>query len=210
MGVFFAVTFVFWRVAEIITLIPALGMLAYFVNLWVSANALTPTYIVLMFVTVVLATFYAIFTLFSYHRSRRNAVFISFIDLCFMGALIASVYELRFVAQDSCSTITRRPNNKMSIVYNAQGDAEVNGVGVDADRDCSMLKACFALGIMNIVYFFLTSLLVACVGKDKGKERSRSRSRRGSANSRVVMEETTVRRSHSGRSHRSGPGRAYV
>ena len=85
----------------------------------------------------------------------------------------------------------------------------VSGVDVNTDKNCTILKACFAFGIMNTIFFFITSFLVACVGREKRRERSRrgsgSRSR-----SRVVEETTTVRRSHSGRSHRSGRGGTYV
>jgi len=90
----FGMFFAFWRFMEIITLIPTLGMLAYFVHIYDSHNALTPDYILVLFIVSVLAAAWAIATLFTYHRARSNALFVSFIDLCFVGALIAGVYEL--------------------------------------------------------------------------------------------------------------------
>ncbi|KAB8298764.1 hypothetical protein EYC80_000939 [Monilinia laxa] len=82
----FGMFFAFWRFAEIITLIPILGMLAFFVNIYASNNALTPNYILVLFIVSVLACAWAIATIFTYHRTRNNALFVSFIDLCFVGA----------------------------------------------------------------------------------------------------------------------------
>lgn len=61
--------------------IPTMGMLAYFVNGYVNANQLTPNYILILFIVSVLALAWAIFTLFSYHRSSSNALFVAIIDL---------------------------------------------------------------------------------------------------------------------------------
>lgn len=58
-----------------------MGMLAYFVNGYVQANQLTPNYILILFIVSVLALAWAIFTLFSYHRSSSNALFVAIIDL---------------------------------------------------------------------------------------------------------------------------------
>jgi hypothetical protein len=77
-------------------------MLAYFVHIYASNNALTPTYILVLFIVSVLGAAWTIATLFTYHRSKNNAFFVGFIDLCFVGALIAGVYELRGVAKQNC------------------------------------------------------------------------------------------------------------
>lgn len=58
-----------------------MGMLAYFVDGYVKANQLTPNYILILFIVSVLALAWAIFTLFSYHRSSSNALFVAIIDL---------------------------------------------------------------------------------------------------------------------------------
>jgi len=81
-------------------------MLAYFVHIYASHNALTPNYILVLFIVSVLAAAWAICTLFTYHRAKSNALFVSFIDLCFVGALIAGVYELRFIAKANCSSVS--------------------------------------------------------------------------------------------------------
>ena len=61
--------------------IPTMGMLAYFVHGYASSNMLTPDYILILFIVSVLALAWAIFTLFSYHRSSANASFVAIIDL---------------------------------------------------------------------------------------------------------------------------------
>lgn len=73
--------------------IPTMGMLAYFVHGYASANILTPDYILILFIVSVLALAWAIFTLFSYHRSSANASFVSVIDL---GKLRAQPYSAIF------------------------------------------------------------------------------------------------------------------
>src|SRR6478609_9157017 len=75
-----------------------MGMLAWFVNGFVKQNALTPDSILILFIVSVLALAWAIFTLFSYHRSSTNAHFVAFVDALFFGAFIAAVYYLRYVA----------------------------------------------------------------------------------------------------------------
>jgi hypothetical protein len=178
-------------------------MLAYFVHIYDSHNALTPDYILVLFIVSVLAAAWAIATLFTYHRARSNALFVSFIDLCFVGALIAGVYELRFITDSNCSSVNTGASYYIN--FGALGNANVNGVSVKVDKTCAMLKACFAFGIMNIIFFAITSLLACLVGR--GHEDRRR-------NEKVVVRETHVsrhghRRSGSHRSHRSSR-RAYV
>lgn len=199
----FGIFFAFWRFLEIITLIPTLGMLAWFVHIYTEANALSPNYILVLFIVSVLGAAWAIATLFTYHRAKSNALFVSFVDLCFVGALIAGVYELRFIGNANCTNVSSGAS--YSISFGDLGSATVNGVSVSTNKTCAMLKACFAFGIMNCIFFFITSLLALMVGR--GHERDR-----------VVMKETHYsrhghRRSGSHRSHRSshsGRRHAYV
>jgi hypothetical protein len=217
LGIFFA----FWRFLEIVTLvrfllpppklsalqrkstdpirqIPILGMLAWLVHIYAGHNALTPNYILILFIVSVLGTAWAIFTLFSYHRSRSNAHFVALIDLCFVGALIASVYELRFIAHQSCSSVTSAP---WAISFDGFG-VYAPGFHVSVNKTCSILKASFALGIMNCIFFVFTAFLAYFIGDRKEKEvvvveethYSRHGHRRGSHRSH--------RSSHSGRHHR--------
>ncbi|KAJ0122534.1 hypothetical protein J7T55_003047 [Diaporthe amygdali] len=180
MAVLFTIGFVFWRFLEIITLIPTMGMLAYFVNGYVNANQLTPNYILILFIVSVLALAWAIFTLFSYHRSSSNALFVAIIDLGFVGAFIAAVYYLRFIAGANCTDVR---GTTYDVDFGIFGSFNGNGITVDTNKTCAMLKACFAFGIMNCIFFFFTAVLAwfhgERVGKDTRYYRETHYSRRG-------------------------------
>ncbi|KAF4624869.1 hypothetical protein G7Y89_g13298 [Cudoniella acicularis] len=203
----FGMFFAFWRFMEIITLIPTLGMLAYFVNAYASNNALTPNYILVLFIVSVLAAVWAICTLFTYHRTKNNALFVSFIDLCFVGALIAGVYELRGISNWSCSSIDSSSNGPFFSISFGSSTFDVSGYHINTNKTCAMLKASFAFGIMNCVFFFITSLMALFVGRGQvsddrkdtyvSRETYHSHGRRRSGSHRSSHHST--RRSHSGR-----------
>lgn len=198
-GMFFA----FWRFLEIITLIPTLGMLAYFVHGFVDANELTPNYVLVLFITSVLAAVWAIATLFTYHRARSNALFVAFIDMCFVGAFIAGVYELRFISSANCSSAN--PSAGWDITLGIFGSVTINNVDVNVDKNCEMLKTSFAFGIMNCIFFSITSLLALFVGRGHERKDTYVRETHYSRHGH--------RRSGSHRSHRSshsGRRHAYV
>jgi hypothetical protein len=190
-----------------------MGMLAYFVDGYVKANQLTPNYILILFIVSVLALAWAIFTLFSYHRSSSNALFVAVIDLGtttpikppgaqylvpqtpllmpsrlmqtlprtgFVGAFIAAVYYLRFIAGANCTSIR---GTSYDVDFGPFGTFNGNGVDVDTNKTCAMLKACFAFGIMNCIFFFFTAVLAWFhgdrVGKDTKYYRETHYSRRG-------------------------------
>ena len=56
-----------------------------------------------LFIVSVLAAVWALDTLVRSSNAKRSALFISFVDLCFVGAFIAGVYQLRDIASSSCS-----------------------------------------------------------------------------------------------------------
>jgi hypothetical protein len=150
--------FAFWRFWEIVTLIPIIGMLSWFVHGFTVNNQLTPTFILVLFIVSVLAGAWAVGTLFMYHRARTSGAFIAFIDLCFVGALIAGVYELRAITHANCAHFETTTN---SIYLNLGpfgylGGQANNPLHLHVDKTCAMLKASFALAIMNIIFFFIT------------------------------------------------------
>lgn len=69
------------------------------------------------------------------------------------------------------------------------GSFNGNGVSVSTNKTCAMLKACFAFGIMNCIFFFLTAVLAwfhgnrapagAGAGKDSRYYRETHYARRG-------------------------------
>lgn len=182
--------------------IPIMGMLSYFVHLYVTANQLTPTYILLLFIVSVLALAWALFTVFSY---RHNTRFIGLVDLAFVGAFIAGVYQLRFVTNSDCVAVVAG-NSSVNVDLGAFGGGTLTSVRLGVDKTCAMLKACFALGIMNCVFFFVTGVM-ALMHKGEEKKVVVHR-RRGSSHA------SGRHRSHSGsrRSRRSSHShsRTYV
>ncbi|KJZ75371.1 hypothetical protein HIM_05297 [Hirsutella minnesotensis 3608] len=149
----FALIFVCTRISQIVTLIPVMGMLAWFINIFVSNNALTPDSILILFIISVLALAWAVCTLFSYHRSSANARFVALVDLGIFGTLIAAVYELRGIANADCV-----PNPAPGRLWYPLVGAPGNLGWPSADKPCAMLKASWAFAIMNIIFFFTTAI----------------------------------------------------
>jgi len=201
----FGIIFAFWRLLEIVTLIPTMGMLAYFVHIYVKNNALTPDPILVLFIVSVLALAWALCTLFSYHRSRDAGLFVALVDLGFVGAFIAAVYLLRGISHDNCVKLSS--SNSYTASFGVLGSVTVNGVGVNFDKTCSMLKACWAFGIMNCIFFFITSLLAFMVSGGHRSDRKEVYVRESHV-SRSGHRRTGSHRSH--RSSHSGRRHAYV
>ncbi|KAF7553944.1 hypothetical protein G7Z17_g3289 [Cylindrodendrum hubeiense] len=206
---FFAFFFVCNRIGQILTLIPTMGMLAWFVHGFVEENALTPNSILVLFIVSVLALAWAMFTLFSYHRSSANALFVGFIDLGFVGALIAAVWYLRGIRNADCTNVSQDGDWTYRL-----GDVTVTGPDYDwtTDKPCAMLKACWVFAIINIILFFFTSFVAFAHGDhlsayDRKKYTSRSRSHHSSRHSH----RSSRSRSGSRYSHRSPHSRrVYV
>ncbi|KAF7714414.1 Uncharacterized protein PECH_001354 [Penicillium ucsense] len=179
------VFFIFNRLVEFVFLIPIIGMLAYFVNGYLNANMLTPTYVLVLFIVSVIAAFWVLDTLVRFSTTKRSAYFVAFVDLCFVGAFIAGVYELRFIASANCSHWNGGSVWVSLGPFGAYG-SQVDHLSLDVNKTCAMLKASFALGIMETIFFLWTALLALFIHKR--------------AREPVVVKETTVRRrSHSSR-----------
>ena len=138
--------FLSWRIFEIIITTPIVGMLGWFVHRYNAANILTPVYILVLFIVSVLALAWEIFTVISYLRARHDALFIAFTDFLFFGAFIGGVVVMRFITKVSCSNFAIGIGTRGSYF-----DADVN-------KQCAMLKASFALGIICVIAFFVTTV----------------------------------------------------
>ncbi|KAJ5175124.1 uncharacterized protein N7482_001001 [Penicillium canariense] len=180
-----SVFFIFNRMVEITFLIPIIGMLAYFVDGYLKANMLMPPYILVLFIVSVIAVFWAIDTLIRFSAAKRSSVFVSFLDMCFFGAFIAGVYQLRFIANADCAQWDGGSVWVSLGPFGAYGTSTNNPLALHVNKTCAMLKASFALGIMEVVFFAWTAFLALFI-HSKHRE--------------VVVKETTVRRrSHSSR-----------
>jgi hypothetical protein len=200
----FGLLFAFWRWLEIITLIPTLGMLAYFVHGFTENNLLTPNYVLVLFITSVLGAVYAIYTLLAYSRTKHSAFFVSFIDLCFVGAFIASVVALRGIASADCTNLatSNTPFYVSLGPFGAYGGQFRSPYGVNVNKNCAMLKASFAFGIMNCIFFWITSILALFLHRRNRDNKKTTVVRRESHHS----SRHGARRSGSHHSHRGGSG----
>ncbi|KAK3947324.1 hypothetical protein QBC32DRAFT_354729 [Pseudoneurospora amorphoporcata] len=187
--------------------IPTMGMLAYFVDGYVKANALTPTYILILFIVSVLALAWSIATLFSYHRSSTNAQFVSFVDLAFVGAFIAAVFYLRWIGSVNCTSVDR--GNPYFVDLGAVGSANFNTFRINVNKTCAMLKACFAFGIMNCIFFFITSLLAWIHGAHTARSEKVYTTRKTTTHHHHHRGASGHRRSHSGSHSRSRRSRSH-
>lgn len=172
--------FIFWRVMEIFFLIPIIGMMAYFVNGFVNNNQLTPDYILILFIVSVIAIFWAFDTLIRHSTTKRSAAFVSLVDFGFFGALIAGIYKINFISNADCTNW-----NPGSVLLSlGPFGIQAGYLRPDINKTCGMLKACFAIGIMEVFFFFCTA--IAAIYMHRGHRD-------------VVVKETFVRRSHSSR-----------
>lgn len=138
-------SFIFWRIMEIITLIPTLGMLAWFVDWYNDRSLLTPQSVLVLFVVSVLGAAWALGTLFLYARARHSAGFVAFVDLLFVGAFIGAVWCLRGIADADCSHWRSNGSYNADLgLFTVSG----NSYALNIDKQCAMLKASFAFGIM--------------------------------------------------------------
>ncbi|RPA77007.1 hypothetical protein BJ508DRAFT_175488 [Ascobolus immersus RN42] len=152
--------FLFLRLVQIVTLIPIWGMLAYFVHKYSDAGVTPPVEILVLFIVAIIATAWAIITLFQFKRYSLVSMLIAFIDLLMVGALIAGVYYLRGISKANCSSWNGGPvdfdrnGSSVSASYNS-------GWGIRVKKHCGMQKAAWALGIVNIILFFASALVAA-------------------------------------------------
>ncbi|KAF1964827.1 hypothetical protein BU23DRAFT_491502 [Bimuria novae-zelandiae CBS 107.79] len=185
---FSGLSFILWRMLEILTLIPTMGMLAWFVHIYDSRGFRTPTEILVLFIVSTLGVAWTIGTLFLYSRAKHSASFVAFVDLLFVGAFIGAVYELRAMGDADCSNWRRGNNHSASFLGVTITGAFPN---LDVDKSCAMLKASWVFGIINCILFFFTFILALLVH------------RHYDSRDRVVVKRETHYHHRGSRSHRS-------
>lgn len=116
----------------------------------------------------------------------------------FVGAFIAGVYYLRFIAGADCTHIEY--GSAYDVDFGIFGEFYGNGLGIDTDKTCALLKASFAFGIMNTIFFFFTAVLAWFHGDRIGRGSTGARS----SSNRYYRETHYSRRGH--RRRRSSHG----
>ncbi len=139
-----------------------------------------------LFVVSVLGAAWAILTVLRRKSTRDSSMFASFIDLCFVGAFIAGVYELRRIANADCTNFAA--DTRFSLTINNEGiDTDAPSLRPNTNKECAMRKASFAFGIMNCIFFAITSFLLLFMHRSRKDEKE------------VAVKETYRRRSHDSR-----------
>jgi len=139
--------FTLLRILQILTLIPIWGILAYFVDRYPMVENSAFSDILCLFIVAIFATVWAIATISLFYR-RHVPMWAAIIDLCFFGLLIAGVVLLApFVRNADCVGVNW-----------GWGYGDVYW-----SKECTMYKAVYALGIMNIIMFFFTAVLAAWI-----------------------------------------------
>lgn len=188
-------TFIVNRCVQLVTLIPTVGMLSYFVSGYASNNQLTPGYILCLHIVSTLAAVWALATVLRLGSTKRPGIFVSFVDLCFVGAFIAGVYELRAIASANCVDVYGGLSTSGGVSVNGNTATlspltiDYQPFGVNSNMTCSMLKACFVFGIMNCLFFATTSFMALLMHRrERGVvvEKTYTSSRRRSHDSRYV------------------------
>lgn len=135
-----------------------------------------------------LGAVWAIVTVLRRKSTRRSAIFVAFVDLGFVGALIAGVYVLRGISKANCAHF--ESSRDFYISLDNDGFSGQSPFSFSLNKSCAMLKAAFALGIMNIIFFFITSCLLLFMHRSGDKEvvvKETYTSRRRSHDSRLVF-----------------------
>ncbi|KAL1959705.1 hypothetical protein VTO42DRAFT_1291 [Malbranchea cinnamomea] len=167
--------FISWRLGQVIILIPPVGMLAWFVDGFLKENMLTPSYILVLFIVSVLAVVWALETLIRYGSTKRSAIFVCFVDLCFFGAFIAGVYQLRGIGNKNCNHFSRSGPDFLNSLgpFGYWGRSQNNPLADNPNKVCAMLKTSFAFGIMNVVSFFVTAFFAYMLHRHEERQREK-------------------------------------
>lgn len=151
---------------------------------------MTPSSILVLFIVSILAAAWALATVVRLGSTRRSAIFVAFIDLCFVGAFIAGVYFLRRIDDTNhCRNFERSRLYGALTIFGYAGREAGLSYANDLKKNCSMLYASWVFGIINTITFFITFILALFMHRQhtevytKEVRRSRHSSRRGQSRS---------------------------
>jgi hypothetical protein len=142
---------------------------------------LTPTYILLLFIVSVLAAIWCLETLFRFGSTKRSGNFVAAIDLCFAGAFVAAVYQLRGIATENCSHFRTMGGEFLVSLgpFGYFGQRANNPLAENPVKVCAMLKTSFAFGVMNVMSFVVTAAFAAMLHRHDDHEDKEARRSHG-------------------------------
>jgi len=120
-----------------------------------------------LFIVSVLALFWALATLAFYGATKYNGQFCAVVDLLLVGAFIAGVYYLRAIGHSTCSHWGpgNTDSGQIDLGFASYSGPVYYPFRFELNKACSMLKASWAFGIMNIIFFFVTFLVLLWVAR---------------------------------------------
>jgi hypothetical protein len=136
------------RIFQLLTLPALLAISSILTQSLLSANIIPPTYLLLPFITSILATVWALGTLLRWRHSRDNSQIVALFDLALFACFIATAVELSFIgiAGIDCS--------------NSSQIGQFSGYGNEGSA-CGMLKACFGFAVLEVLLFAFSTLVAA-------------------------------------------------
>jgi len=146
------------RLSQVLIIVPIIGMFGWMTHLYSSNNELTPTNILVLFIVSVLALFWVLATTLFYQRSKQESLIISLADVGIMAGFIAGVVLLRNAANSNCNV-----GDTMGRILSSTDSGLFYHYGVPTSKACSLLKAGFALGIIEILQFAWTAVSLTFV-----------------------------------------------
>jgi hypothetical protein len=145
----FGILFSVARVFELLTMIPVLGIMGWYIHGFAVVNILTPDYILVLFIVSVVAVVWALLTLIAIGSTRRSGIMIGLIDIGVLGGLIAGIYILRGIGTSNCASASWGAIDIDLGPFGVWGESWGSPYAQDIDQNCGLLKAAWALAIIN-------------------------------------------------------------
>jgi hypothetical protein len=150
----FGALFTFFRLVQILSLIPAFSLLTHFINLY--DHELTPTEILTLFIVTILAAAWALISLVVYRSMHWTPPYVWLVDVLFIGALMAGVILIDpYVSRGDCIDWTSGEGDEEEFEYYSK----ITHGSIVLDRQCMMMKAAWGMSIANTVIFAVSAVL---------------------------------------------------
>jgi hypothetical protein len=138
------------RVFQILTMLPAVAVLGYFVHGYTAVNILTPGYILTLFIAATIAFVWAFGTLVLLGCTRRSGILVCIIDVAIWGGLIAGVYALRAIGPSDCDNAYYGNISVDLGPFGIWGASWGSPYAGNINQNCGLLKGAWVLAIINL------------------------------------------------------------
>lgn len=141
---------------EILISIPVIGMLGWFVDQYVQNKAEVPDRLLAWFIISILACAWALVTVYQFNRYRSvSGPLIALVDALFMGAFIGMAIIFRGISDTDCGNL----DVPVGVTFGDNTYSGGSDLNASINKPCALMKASWALSIINCVLFFITACL---------------------------------------------------